>query len=369
MLVMYTPALLCYDRMALRRTRVNAKKLFQILLGLGIGAFLLWLVFRHTDWGRVFTEIRGVKTAWLLVSQAVLWGTFFVRVQRWSYIVRASDDASFRSMFSATQIGFLVNFTLPGRIGEVVRAVVLGRLAELPFSKCLAMVALDRMTDVIGLIAVLLVSAVAFRPAQDIVLPAEIYTRPIPANLIRSGAVGASVFLLAVMGALVLLYVNQKLLLRVSDRCLGVLSKRLAGAVHRLLEQFAEGLHVFRSAGDMAKAILFSLITWGLMVLSGAFALAAFGFTWPWYAPFMVLALGAAITMLPAAPGFVGQLHFAVVVALCLVMPDLEPAEAKAAAIVMHLLNLFPIAVLGVFCLVRENLGFGELVRRSAQAQ
>jgi len=348
---------------------VGSRKQVQTLVGLAIGAFFLWLVFRRTDWGAVLASIRGIQKGWLLLSLLVLLGSFFSRVQRWSYIVRAGNSATFRSMFSATQIGFLANFTLPGRVGEVVRAVVLSRLARMPFSKCFAMVALDRVTDVIGLIAVLLVSTVAFRPGEDIKLPADIYGKPIPANIIRTGAVGASLFLVVVMGVLVLVYVNQRIVLRAVDRSVSMVSRRLARWAHGLLEQFAQGLHVFRSASDMAKAILLSLVTWALLLVSGACALAAFDFSWPWYAPFMMLGVGAVVNSLPGAPGFVGQFHFAVVVALKLTIPTLDTADAQAVAIVMHLLNLLPIAILGVFCLMWEDFRLVELTRDGVRRQ
>jgi len=344
---------------------VNTKRWLQIVFGLGVGLLLIWWVFRDTDWGAVWASIRHVKIRWLLVNQAAVWATFFTRVQRWSYIVRAGDPATFRQMFSATQIGFLANFTLPGRIGEAVRALVLNRLARIAFSKSFAMVALDRVTDLIGLIVVMLVSVFAFRPTESIVLPREIYSKPISADLIRTGAIGTAVFLLAVVGTLVLLYVKQGLVLRLSDKCVGLVSNRSARRLHGMLEQFAQGLHIFRSASDMAKSISYSLATWGLFLIGYGAILAAFDVSWPWYAPFVVVSLLAVVIALPGAPGFVGQFHIALVVAAKASIPGLGVADAKAMAILAHLLNLIPIAIAGIFCLFWEDLRLRELTRAS----
>jgi len=342
------------------------RKWLHVVLGVALGAFLVWFLFRGTDWRAVWGSIRRVRLGWILLGQALIWVTFFTRIQRWSYIVRAGDSASFRHMFSATQIGFLGNFTLPGRIGEVVRAVVLSRLTRISFSKSLAMVALDRVTDLIGLVAVMLVSVIAFRPAKDIVLPPQLYANPIPADLIRTGAMGAAVFLLAVVGALVMLYTNQKLVLRLSDKCLGLLSARLARGVHGLLEQFAEGLHVFRSASDMTKSIFFSLVTWALFVLIYAAIMSAFRLSYPWYAPFVVTSAVAVVLAAPGSPGFVGQFHLGLIIGAAISVPGLSVNDAKAMAILTHILTLIPIVIAGVFCLVWEDLRIASLFRISS---
>jgi len=310
---------------------VKWKKSARVVVGLAVGVAVFWWVFRGTDWGEVWASIRRIHPAWVLAMAGIVVATFFTRILRWRYIVRIGHPASFRHMFSATQIGFMANFLVPMRIGEGIRALALTRLTTIPFSKSLAMVALDRVSDLIGLIATMLIAALAFRPAGDIVLPPEIYGKPLPANLIRSGALGTGFLLVAVVSVLVLLYVNRALALRLSDRVAGTVSHRLAGWVHGILDQFAQGLHVFRSASDMAKSMSWGLITWGLFSLSNAVALSAFGYTYPWYAPFVVAAIVSVAVSLPVAPGFIGQFHFAFVVGLLTSLTGLTTAGPEAA--------------------------------------
>ncbi len=103
------------------------KKAVQIIVGLVIGALLLWWVFRDTDWAEVGTALGAVHWGWLAVATLFVLFSFITRILRWRYIVRTAKPVSFRSMFSATQIGFMANFILPGRAGEVIRALVLSR--------------------------------------------------------------------------------------------------------------------------------------------------------------------------------------------------------------------------------------------------
>ena len=346
------------------------KKTIQIIIGLIIGLACLWIVFRNTDWREVAADIRGISIPWLAVAVAFVVASFFTRIMRWGYIVRAAKPVSFRHMFSATQIGFLFNFTLPGRVGELVRAVVLSRLAQISFSKCIAMVALDRVTDILGLMAVIAVSVFAYSPQGRIVIPKETFGREIPFStaLIRDAEVGMIVLLVAAVTALVLLYLNQGLALRLCDACTGRISRRLSVLAHGFLEQFAQGLHIFRSASDMAKCVLWSLVTWGIFLIVIVALLRAFHIEYPWYTVFIMELLVAVAISVPGAPGFVGQFHIPIVVALMLLVPGMDPSKAKAVAIVTHLINLIPVLIVGVFCMIWEDFRVSELRRGSALA-
>ncbi|MBI5091540.1 MAG: flippase-like domain-containing protein [Candidatus Hydrogenedentes bacterium] len=99
------------------------KKYIQSGVGVLIGVALVYFAFKDTNWGEVFASIRHVSPGWLVISICIAVASFFTRAQRWAYIVRVAQPVSFRHLFSATQIGFLVNFTIPVRLGELVRAL------------------------------------------------------------------------------------------------------------------------------------------------------------------------------------------------------------------------------------------------------
>jgi len=339
----------------------------QILVGLLIGGLILWWTFRGTQWDKVWLAMRESHLGWLLAAQLMILLSFFVRVQRWSYIVRVAAPVSFRRLFNATQIGFLANFTLPGRVGELIRAVVLSRRTQLPFTKCFAFVALDRVTDLFGLMVVMLITVVAFRPVEDIRLPSEILETPIPAQAIQSGALVTALVIIALVSAFVMLYVNKRLMLRISDTLLGVLSQRFAQYVHGMLDNFADGMHVFRSARDMSKALAFSLLTWGVGALHFHFLFLAFHLSPPWYVGIAVMALLSIAIALPGPPGFVGPFHIAIVAVVLVTMPATELDTARAAAILAHLVNVVGVVAVGLYSLHNERVGLLELRREGEE--
>jgi hypothetical protein len=341
------------------------KRLVHLAL-LAIVVAVIYLMFRNTNWGEVAAAIKQVKIGWLLVATAIVVLSFFTRVQRWTYIVRAAKPVSFRHMFSATQIGFLANFTLPARMGEAIRAVVLARLAKMPFSKCLAMVALDRVTDLIGLLAVVLATVVAFKP-EDRTFPKETlgFEYHFSANQVWMAELGTIAFFLVSVIFLVLVYTKKDLMLRVSDRAVGALSKKLAPRVNDFLKNFAEALHIFQSASDMGKAIFFSLLTWGICIFVFMAMLNAFEISCPWYTPLVMEMLLAVAIAVPGPPGFIGQFQVPIIVTLVMLVPGIEDSKAKAVAILTHVVNLIPIAVIGIYCLIREQFGFVELTQET----
>lgn len=349
------------------------KRAIQVSVGLAIGLGLLWLLFRDTEWSDVGAAIRDIHLGWFLIAQIPLWLSFPIRVQRWTYIVRTAEPVPFKSLFSATQIGFLANFTLPGRAGEAIRALVLTRLTSIKFSKAFAMVALDRVTDLFGLMAIIAVAIVAYQPAQDVVIPAETFGTPgaitFSVTQYRIGAISAGIFLLAVVGAFVLLYVSRSLVLKMTHAVVGLVSKNLAKRVCEMLDHFADGLHVFRSPADMSKSIFISLITWAVSIIFLTCMLEAFRIDYPWYTAFVMQAILSFFISAPGAPGFVGQFHVPIVITLVMLVVGIDVDRAKAVAIVIHLMNLPPVGILGVYSLLTEHVGLFQLSKESAALQ
>jgi uncharacterized protein (TIRG00374 family) len=336
-------------------------KAIRIIFGVILGSGILWLLFRNTDWGMVYAEIKEANIWWLLLSQTFAWASHFFRIQRWSYVVRARQPVSFRSMFSATQIGFLVNFTIPARLGEVVRAYVLSRLARLPVFQALAMVSLDRINDAIALLLILLISALSFPTDKNIEFGAGMFS-PEPftmsSQLITSTTIAIAILFFVILLFLVIIYLNQSIIIRLINFCITPLSKKFADYFCKLIKNFADGLHIFHSYVDMTKSLFFSLVTWAMYLLSIATILAAFNYDFPWYAPFLILSLVSILISVPLMPGVIGQYHLAFVAGLLITIPSMTLNETKAVAIVAHVLTLIPIAILGIFCLVREKMSY-----------
>jgi hypothetical protein len=348
------------------------KKYILGAIGLVLMVGMVWLLFRDTDWREVGDALGGAD--WLLLGLAMvpMFLSHPARIRRWSFIVRAVHPATFRQMFSATQIGFLANMLLPARAGEVIRPLVLSRLTRVPLSKAFALNAVDRITDLFGLLAVMAVSLVAFRPAEDLSIPAATFgtEAPItlPARQYQQGAITTGVLLVVIMAGFIGLYTNRGFVLAISRKTIGLVSTRLAEFVNGMINHFADGLHVFRSPLELARSVGWSFVTWGLNLIGLALALKAFGVEFPWYTPFVMQAILAIAIAAPNTPGFVGPFHIAIVLSLVMTIPGVDVNVAKAYAIVAHLWQFPPVLIFGFWCLLRDNLNLFQL-RREGEAE
>lgn len=348
-------------------TQRSMKRYIQLSITTVIGIAVVYYFYQGSDWSAIMASMRHANPVWLLVTLAFVLGSFFTRVQRWSYIVRVAKPVRFRHMFSATQVGFMVNFTLPGRLGEIVRAVLLSRLAKLPFPKTVAMVAVDRITDLVGLIVVMGIAIIGYPIRSDISIPANTVKNPnpiiLPQTLIQKGELSAGVFLVALVAVLVALYLKQGLVIRWVGAIVGVFSKKFAHKAQDIVQHFAEGLHIFRNAGDLTKSLLWSLATWGCFVGGLLSMMQAFNLAWPWYAPFVCQTLLAICMAIPVVPGLLGQFHLPIIIGIVTTIPKTPLSEAQALAWGAYFLNIVPIALSGIICLYLENVGLFELRR------
>ena len=348
------------------------KKKIQIAVGIVIGVFLMWFLFKDTDWIEVWQALRTANLAWLMFGLLIILVSFLVRIWRWGYIVNPVTPVPFWHLFSATQIGFLGNFVLPARVGELIRALALTRSQKIPLPKTMAFVALDRLTDLFGLVAIFFVTLVVFHPTEDVFLPEELrnlYAGPISRSMIRGALYSMTAALVVGVVILMILFAKKDMFLAISDAILGRVNKRLADFVHHLFAHFAEGMQVLTSFGDLAKASGVSLLLWGSFAISQAAVYQAFQVDVPWYTPFIILSLLSVFISIPGPPGFIGPFHAGVVGGLILVNPDVNLNTARAIAIFAHLFNLIPIIIIGVICLSFERLELRELSRESKELE
>jgi uncharacterized protein (TIRG00374 family) len=346
----------------LRTCGLVTREYLRLVLGSCLGLFLAWLAFRNTDWQAVLAALGRVNVLWLLLSLLLAFTTHLLRVQRWSYIVRATRFTPFRPLLSSAQIGFLFNVALPMRLGEAVRTFVLTRLTHIRLATSAALVMLDRMSDMVGMLAVFLVVILSFPSAGSLQARPEIVNGSgmilALRSAVRPAALGAAAMLAAAIALLLLVHAKGP---SVSDFCLRRLSKGVALRVSAATMRFSAGTYILRSRVDMAKCIAFSLAAWTCGVLSLGAGFQALGIRFPWNAPFVVQALIVMFVAIPLTPGLIGQFHVGVVAGLLMAVPGADVAQAKAVALVTHLVSLTPIVGLGVGCLLWERLSLLDI--------
>ena len=114
-------------------------------LGFIISAIFLYLAFRHSDWLEIWGYIRQVDYGVLLAAMPVFLLHLLARAWRWRFLLLPAGRPAYSSLFGSMMIGFMANNLLPLRLGEFIRAYVLGRRENLGFSLVLATLVVERI--------------------------------------------------------------------------------------------------------------------------------------------------------------------------------------------------------------------------------
>lgn len=133
-------------------------RILSILLPLTLGVFLIIYIYRQFTPEQLEEVSNSFKTAnYLYVYISLFFGLtgFWARAYRWKYtLAHIGYTAPFSVKFGAVSITYLMNMLIP-RSGEVSRALVLKRYADVPFDKGFGTIIAERIIDLILLIIVL----------------------------------------------------------------------------------------------------------------------------------------------------------------------------------------------------------------------
>jgi hypothetical protein len=316
---------------------------------LGISLFFLDLVFAGIEW-QEFGQALTNANYWMLIPTTIaLLIHLYFRTLRWQWLLKPMGEVAFWPAFRGLVIGIMGNTVLPARAGEFLRAYVLGRSTGLSKTGVFATLVVERIFDGLTVLLVLLGVIIVGVRNED---------------LQRAGILGGIFYVGAMVGVIV--FVTQR---HWADRFIHkFLPENLAKPVLAILDGFSSGLAVLKNPRQLAMVIFWNILTWVFIPFSFWFTLLAFDFgsPVPWTTPVLLLpALALAFTV-PGAPGGVGLVQLAVKLTLDTtfaglpVAPDFEETVA-AASIIIHLSQLAPEVVLGVFAFMIEGLSTSDI--------
>ncbi|HEY7691681.1 MAG TPA: lysylphosphatidylglycerol synthase transmembrane domain-containing protein [Gaiellaceae bacterium] len=310
-----------------------------IWLGLGVSAFFLYLSVRNVHPSEVWDALEQCDYWWLVPSIALLFVAQLVRAWRWQYLFAAATRPPYLPAFEATLLGQLFNNILPARAGEVARIVALHRTAGTSRAETTSTVVVERLWDVLVLLALLFV----FVPWMP------------PVTWLRTAAILAIVLFVATVAAVAVL-------LRWGERPFLVLLRPLArlGLPFLTLERaehaaaaFVRGAASLRDwrLGMIAPAL--TAVSWIPLVLSTWTLMLGFHLGLSVVAGLLVTIAASLSLVLPSSPGAVGVFEAASLVGLKAY--GIDKAEALSFAILFHAVNFFPYVIAGLVVLQRQT--------------
>jgi glycosyltransferase 2 family protein len=311
-----------------------------ILVWLGILTTLVftYLALRDVDFDAASRALGDANPAWLAAAVSVLGVAVFLRVLRWRYLFAPATRPSVRAVTSAYLIGQFFNSILPLRAGEAARIVVLSGRAKRPRGETIATVLLERVYDILVLLAMLFVLAPWLPPVSWLDAAALVAV---------VGFVGfaALITTLAIYGDRPLLLLLTPLRIVPAIR-----AERIAAAASNL----GRGLAAVRGVRSGLTAVALTASSWVVMGISFWLLMLAFPLPRSLLAGILVVIATNLAQILPSPPAAIGVFEAATLVALASF--DASRSVALSYAVVLHLLNVVPYLLLGLLALRATSL-------------
>src|SRR5919108_137811 len=334
------------------RSRLRAVLI--LLLTAGLLAYFL----RNADIAGVWAETRHARGGLLALAVCATVSTYILRALRWLYLLAPIGRARFSTAFETTTIGFAASFLLPARAGEVLRPYLLARREGLPATACFATIILERLLD---MVTVLLL----FGLFVALVDPASMGGDPALYARVKLGGVAAAAGSIAGLIVFFALAGHPDRLGRAALKIERVLPPRLARAVARFVETFAQGLGVMRQPGRLVVSLLLSFPLW-LSIATGIWLTSrAFHMTFGYLGSFLVMTLLVVGVAMPT-PGAIGGFHamYQITVTTFFGVPT---DRAVGGAIVLHAVSFLPVTLIGLLFMAREGLSLTRMREMAAK--
>ena len=305
-------------------------------------AFLAVFLYR-TDFTGISKAFGQADYALALASVPLYFLGFWLRTIRWRLLLRPVADVTSLRLYPIVLIGLMANNVLPARVGEIVRAYLVGERESVSKSSALGTIAVDRVFDGLTLVAIL--GAVTAFSGSD-------------ARVTGIG-VGTAGLFAGAAGVLVLLAFSPGWGKRWLFRLLSWLPARLEATALRPIDAFLEGLGSLRSPSALLQAGALSFLSWLTEAAMYYIVGQAFSLDVGFHVYLLITAAANLALSVLASPGGVGPFEVTTQAILIDLFSVPEPT-ASAYAIVLHAILLAPVIVVGFALLWAAQLSLSE---------
>ncbi|MBA4392556.1 MAG: hypothetical protein C0407_03285 [Desulfobacca sp.] len=329
-------------------------------IGFGLSLIFLGFFFRQIDLVSVWKAFKNVEYLYTIPFVLVHLLTIWIRAKRWRYLLAPIKQIKIAPLFHATAIGFMANNILPARIGEFIRAYVLGSKEKISKTASFATIVVERLFDGFALLSIFffVILFMPFPPDRSLYFTQH--------QIRMAGFI--SFFLYAmVLGMFLALRFHSEKADRLIGFFLGFLPQRFSNKVLKKIESFVSGLEILQRANDILMVAGYSIGLWVVTGFSYYFFFLAFHLDLPVIAAFFLLVVLIFGVSVPSAPGYIGTFHWAC--AAGMIFLGVESNLAKSFALLVWFAGFVPIVLLGLFSLWVEGMSLGQLKKTDPETE
>jgi phosphatidyl-myo-inositol alpha-mannosyltransferase len=348
------PSLEPKDPTAGRRRAARTARRVLVAAGVAAGAGLTVLALRRLGIESIGRAIVAATPVWVLVAFALMCASMLLRAEAWNAILRAALPGTRvrrRDTARGTMIGVLMSATLPARLGEPSRALIVARRV-------------GRVRDRFPIVLGTLVSQTLLNLLALVVLGAVMFNT---VGLFQGNEDALVVATIAPVLVLALV-VSAPWLLRRGKPSRFQRVQQAAALVRGAMVQVRSGLQVFRKPKLGGWAALMQLSAWGIQWLACYLLLVALGLDHQagMGAAAAVLFAVNVTAALPATPSNLGVFQAACVAVLSAY--GVSKTNALAYGIILQGVEIGTAVAMGMPALVREGMTWRDLRLRALHA-
>ena len=315
------------------------------ILSLAISLVAVGIVVAQVNLAATAAVLSRAVPLPLALALTALMAQLGVLAQRWRLLLPIGLDGRrvpYRAVTEALLVGNLANAVLPGRLGEVARAVAVSRRGSVDTAASFGVVALERVLDLAILAGVALVAAFVVRAPWFLSQPLAVVT---------------------IVSFFVIILLLTGIAARLMDRLSVWASSHVHGRGREALfwlTRLVDGLH----AGERPSVVLFAIAATAISVLLDGVIFWAVGHSLgielDWSHALLIGAAGILVTGIPSAPANIGTFELAVAWVGATVG---VPTEAGLAlAVIAHLIIVLPLSLTGAVVLLMSARAVGRTV-------
>lgn len=332
------------------RGRRSASRRRRWLLGIAgpvLSTVAVIVLVRSVDVPATATTFAAAQLGPVVIAVGLVLVQAAVVTLRWHTLLpkRVGSGVAYSRLLRAVFVGYLGNFVLPARMGEIVRAIVVARSERFGLAPILGSIVLERAID----ISILAVGAVV--AASLLSAPRWIFEVSLVA---------------AALGVLAVVALSAGLVDRLAGPLAGPGRLRIIGLLGRALRDVAAGASVMGRGAPVMAAIGLTVVTWLIEGTVYWLLAAALGIPVPPPVAMLVAAGTVLATAVPSAPAYVGTFELAATtLAAAFGVP---PAQALAWALLAHAVTIVPLAVGGLVSVLSLDASLSQLLREARQS-
>lgn len=326
----------------------DRQKQIQFWVGVGISLLCLGVIFVFIRPGEILAALKTARYDYLALSGLGILGFMILRAVRWRFML--NNQVTWAKVFHIQNIGYMLTYILPFRIGDVARAVLIGNVPPVTLPQGLSTMVVERVLDLLFIVTLLPITL------------AEIGT--VPAEVQSAGRIAAILALIAIL--ILIIAANQRPLVnRIVLATLPHIPRLHPQSWAKRIDDILLGLDSLTRLKDGLILLGLSILVWLPILFAYDAALQAVHIQPTWAMSGFVVCMAALSIAAPSSPGQVGVFEAGVTFALVTVLGQPE-AESVSFAFLYHLLNFIAVMILGAIGVYGLGSTFSTIIQ-SAQ--